>query len=260
MSEDNTEQQPDKQIPPYGRDERGLLVGVEYKFKKDGRVDWRAMIDPKYIVINRRMEEEVKKRYNGKSLPELNVSEVDDKYLLILLAGIREIAALRGYTKINPEVISATPTYCSVKTSIHWIPNFETGNKPVVYGDVAGATKENTEGLATIFLDAIAANRAFVRAVRNFLGIGIVGHDEVAEQGLLTETDAPPALDPTSPQAMLATHAEKAGMNFEKIKEFALKEEIKKKLDGNPEEWKSYVDVKGRNCMMLVDAINKSKK
>ncbi len=52
--------------------------------------------------------------------------------------------------------------------------------KPLVYEEVANATLANTNSFSQLFLETIASNRAFVRAVRNALRIDIVGTDELA--------------------------------------------------------------------------------
>lgn len=263
MSEDATDQVDAKDnatSQTFQRDERGLITVVNYVFKKDGRVDWRAMVNPKYLAINKQYEEEIVKKY-AKSLPELSVSEVDDKYLIILLNGIKEIATLRGYHSVTPEVKYVNEAHTTVQTTITWIGNFETNNLPVTFGDVGGATKENTQGFSQIYLDAIASNRAFVRAVRNYLGIGIVGHDELSEgHGVVAEGESTPALNPVLPHGMLNKNAEKHGMNFDKLKEFAQEEELKKKIEGKPEEWKVITDISPRDCMTIISALMKIKK
>jgi hypothetical protein len=44
---------------------------------------------------------------------------------------------------------------------------------------MANATINNTSDFGQIFLETIACNRAFVRCVRNFLNVHIVGDDEI---------------------------------------------------------------------------------
>lgn len=244
------------EVKTFVRDARGLIEGITYVYRPDGRVDWRAMVNPKYLAINRQYEEEIVKKY-GKSLPELTVSEVDDKYLIILLNGIKEIAALRGFTSVVPEIKFVSDTHCTVQTYITWIGNYETNFMPVTYGEIGGATKENTQGISTIYLDAIATNRAFVRAVRNFLGINVVGHDEISEQGSLLESDAAPQINPLSPHGLLNKTIEKQGLSFEKLKELAKGVE---NLEGKPDEWKVITEILPRDCMKLLSALAKTKK
>ena len=49
----------------------------------------------------------------------------------------------------------------------------------LIYSDTANATLDNTDSFCAKFLETIACNRAFVRCVRNYLGVHIVGADEI---------------------------------------------------------------------------------
>ena len=37
----------------YKRNEHGLLENVDYTFKEDGSIDWRAMIKPEFLYPNK---------------------------------------------------------------------------------------------------------------------------------------------------------------------------------------------------------------
>src|SRR6056300_486813 len=63
-------------------------------------------------------------------------------------------------------------------------PNYETFGQSVIFQDMANATLDNTSSFATKFLETIACNRAFVRCVRNFLNVHIVGDDEIDKSSL----------------------------------------------------------------------------
>ena len=41
------------QKPHSLRDEKGLIKNVNYIFKKDGTVDWRAMVNPAHLYPNK---------------------------------------------------------------------------------------------------------------------------------------------------------------------------------------------------------------
>ena len=71
------------------RDDNGLLDGVNYVFNEEGLVDWRKMVKQEYLVANRQ---------RAKSL---DVSELEDKDLLILLVGIKELAQIIGYKSLE---------------------------------------------------------------------------------------------------------------------------------------------------------------
>ena len=182
----------------YKRNEEGLLTGVDYKFNNDGSIDWRAMIDPKHLYPNKGWFES-----RGEPMPR-SPEGLADNQLLIKLAGIKELAKLRGFDAVTYDVIKCEKDHVAVKCRIHWIPNFEEGsfyslkqgeeeyfNSRVSFEDVANATTENTSNFAQKFLETIAANRAFVRCVRNFLNVHIVGADEID-----TSQSAPASSEP----------------------------------------------------------------
>ena len=151
----------------------GLINNKEYKFTSDGFVDWRAMIDPQFLYPNKDFFE-IRKL----SLPS-SIEGLDDKQLLIMLSGIKELARLRGFKSVRYSLNHITPNYVVANCSIEWVGNFETNGESVTFEDVANATEANTDNFCLKFLETIACNRAFVRCVRNFLNIHIVGADEI---------------------------------------------------------------------------------
>jgi len=253
--------------PTFERDSDGLLKGVVYKRKPDGRIDWRAMINPVHIVRNdqaiKRDEAKLIQRY-GKPVAEIETKDLDDRYLLILLAGIKELAHLRGYTPVRPRVAFASEFRCVVETQIDWIANFETLGQPASFGDVGSAIPASVGMGFDLYLEPIAANRAFVRAVRNFLGIHIVGRDEVPfsatvvpdEGGSNTATTESAALAPsvTSPQGTLKKAADEAKITFEVVRRTVI-EKYRDKMKSDPEKWEKWQDVKPADCLTLVDII-----
>ena len=106
----------------YKRNEEGLLEGVDYKFNDDGSVDWRAMIDPKHLYPNKGWFES-----RGEPMPR-SPEGLSDTQLLIKLAGIKELAKLRGFDAVSYEVIKCELNHVAMKCRIHWIPNFEEGS------------------------------------------------------------------------------------------------------------------------------------
>lgn len=160
----------------YKRNEHGLLENAKYEFNEDGSVDWRAMIKSEFLYPNKGWFEARKK--DVPTSPE----GLDDKQLLIMLGGIKELARLRGFESVSFKTDHLSDTYVTASCEIIWLPNYEnrgSGGCGVVYQDVANATLQNTGSFAAKFLETIACNRAFVRCVRNFLNIHIVGADEI---------------------------------------------------------------------------------
>ena len=164
----------------YKRNAAGLLEGVKYEYNKDGSINWRAMIAPDHLYPNKGWFE-----MRNQPMP-YSVEGLEDNQLLIKLSGIKELARLRGFRSVRYEVIKCELDHVSIKCCIDWLPNFEDPEhdtdsflSDVHFEDVANATLDNTSSFARKFLETIAANRAFVRCVRNFLNVHIVGADEI---------------------------------------------------------------------------------
>jgi hypothetical protein len=119
--------------------------------------------------------------------------------------------------------------------------------------DVANATYDNTDGFGQKFLETIAANRAFVRTVRNFLGIHIVGEDEISKKPIAAASSSN---SDVSPQAILekkfaASNAE--GSEFSDFKSWLRQlwvEETYRNEDAK--NWKSWSDVPAKEARVLI--------
>ncbi len=116
---------------------------------------------------------------------------------------------------------SPSSDYVAATCTIRWKPNYETEGESVVFSAIGDASPHNTNSFARNFLGPIAENRAFVRCVRNFLKINIVGKEE------LGGADAPPTATNTSmatsdtsmdPRSMLQAVMNEKGVSFEKLK------------------------------------------
>lgn len=238
------------------RDSRGLVKGVDYKLKTTGYrkvIDWRAMILPEHLVFNKQYQKEIEDKY-GKPLDQLSVTEVEDKYLLILLSGIKELADLRGYVSATPTLVKSERDHASATFSITWIGNFETNYRDVTRGDGAAATLDNTNGFGQIFLETIAINRAFVRAVRNFLGINIVGQDEVGGKFKTVKSDNNDTATFSSNQFLEQKCADK-NISFDVFKARVIEGYKDKLKDKNPENWKNFADLKAIDASTMLEII-----
>ena len=151
------------------RDDDGLIKGLDYALTEDGLIDWRKMVKHEFLVANR------------DRTSESDVSKLEDNQLLILLGGIKELAQIRGYSNVQYSVQTPSSDYVVATCSITWTPNYETEGREVTFSAIGDASPDNTKSFARFFLGPIAENRAFVRCVRNFLKINIVGQDEMGE-------------------------------------------------------------------------------
>lgn len=247
------------EIKKYERDERGLKKSVQYKFKENGRVDWRAMVNHDYVIFNPQKTKQIEEKY-GKPIDQLKTVDAEDCDLMILLQGIKDLAELRGILEYDPQVVYVADNHATVKAKIVWIPNFETDGMPIAFGGVGGATLENTNGFGQLYLESIAENRAFVRAVRNFLGINIVGRDEVGGKAvILNAQDATSKTSAFSSNALLEQRCKEKNISFETFKEGVIKKYSDKVPSGTDiVSWKSFADLRPIDATNFLDVIKES--
>jgi len=233
-----------KNCPPktVTRNTYGLLEDqdINYIFNDDGQINWRGMVKHQYLVPNRQKTQET------------DVSKLEDKDLLILLGGIKELAQIRGYIDVSYKVVAASENYFATSCKITWIPNYETQNKVVTFEALADASLQNTKSFARFFLAAIAENRAFVRCVRNFLKINIVSQEELGDAKLLDE--AVTNENPTSPYSLLEKVMKEKSITFDILKNRLIKE----KFD-NAENINSMNDIPKTKIFELIERLKKVK-
>jgi hypothetical protein len=238
-------------VNKFKRDVNGLLECVEYTFNSDNTINWRSMISKEYLVPNR----DAFKNQKDINLKEIDISVLPDNQLLILLAGIKELAQIRGYLNVNYDVMQAQPDYVAVKCTIDWAPNYETNMQSVSFSALADAHLDNTKDFAKNFLMAIAENRAFIRTVRSFLKINIVGNDEMGKTTHV-DTEIEPNTLVTQPVALLEKTMEEHNLSFLQVKERA----VQKKME-NAESWQSIKDISPLSMFTIISGIkNKNKK
>jgi len=229
------------------RDEHGLLQNVQYTFNEDGSVNWRAMIKNEHLFPNRAWFES-----RGKDVPH-STEGLKDHQLLIKLSGIKELARLRGFSSVSFKSEKCEEHHVAVNCTMNFIPNYETCGEEVSFQDMANATLENTSSFATKFLETIACNRAFVRCVRNFLNVHIVGDDEI------DKSDKPPAvgkkqnLNSLSPYGVL----EKQFGTFDDFK-VKLRElwSTKQYKNDAVKQWSDFSDIPAKEARILIGLIN----
>ena len=156
--------------------------------------------------------------------------------------------------------------------------NFETGGQSIVHSDVAEASLYCVSGKWQLFLATMAANRAFARCVRAFLGIGIYGKDEFdpeankafedavkkGENPLISatkvktaqgESSGPQATDPIGVLKKICSER-KIPITFEALKARAT--EIKTGWVDDPSTWVSFDSIGRRDCFTLSVMIQKA--
>jgi hypothetical protein len=239
----------------YKRNAAGLLDGVKYEYNKDSSIDWRAMIASEHLYPNKGWFE-----LRNQPMPH-SIEGLEDNQLLIKLSGIKELARLRGFRNVRYDVIKCELDHVAIKCCIDWIPNFENPEhdtdsflSDIHFEDVANATLDNTNSFARKFLETIATNRAFVRCVRNFLNIHIVGADEIdSSNGTSPATVQANNKDKFSPLNVLM---DKTGLSDEEFSTF--KDILRGLWKGNKyknesaADWEEWEDIPKKEIMKLL--------
>lgn len=228
-------------IPPrlFARNEHGLICddSVSYVYDLDGTINWRKMVKPEFLVPHKQVFERM-----GRTVPE-SIEGLSDKELLILLGGIKELAATRGFARCSYRVTTPSSEYVVAVCEIEWIPNYETQNRPVISSGIGDASLSNTTGFGKLYLGPFAENRAFVRCVRQFLRINIVSQEEISD--MVTE-----ATEDSGVQ-LLKKAMEKYGVSFEHIKAKLIEEQL-----GGAELFQNIKDIPRYKQLELVARIN----
>jgi hypothetical protein len=238
----------------FQRNSFGLLSNVDYEFAEDGSVNWRSMIKDEHLFPNRSWFD-----LRKKDMPR-SIQGLGDHQLLIKLSGIKELAKLRGFTDVSYEVVKCQPDHVAVICHMKFLPNYETGGQPVEFQDMANATLDNTSSFATKFLETIACNRAFVRCVRNFLNVHIVGDDEIDKSNNPGGAPANRSTSPTlTPHSMVESLA-KEKLNCSSFEEFRviLRDwwKSEKYQNENAKNWNDFSDISPTDSRILMKIIN----
>jgi hypothetical protein len=225
------------------RNECGLLTHLKYEFDDLGFVNYRKLIPAEFLVPNRQI-------FIKKDLPvPRTIDGLDDKEILVLLAGWRWLARVRGFKSIEHQILECNPESVVVKTTVCWRGNYETNNEDICFSALATASVLNTASFAQQYLAEIAENRGFSRAVRGFCNISLVGFDEINPEG---DKNSPAIeTEPNKPHGVLQRKLEERGKTFEKFKS----EYVKR----NPEaaEWQSINDIPLKEVWDILEAIKK---
>ena len=170
------------------------------------------------------------------------------------------MAKMRGYCGVEFKVDNISDGYVTAKCTIHWHKNYESVNEySTSYEDVANATLANTDAFCAKFLETIACNRAFVRCVRNYLNIHIVGADEIDKSKGAAQAVESEAVAPITPVGLLQkTLRDKHQVDsFEGCKELLRdlwKDE--KYRNESAKKWGSFTDIPAKEARKLISVLN----
>jgi len=235
----------------FQRDENGLLKNIQYTFSEDGSVDWRSMIKDEHLFPNRSWFD-----LRKKDCPR-SIEGLADHQLLIKLSGIKELARLRGFTDITYTFVKCEIDHVAVVCSMNFLGNYETGGEVVSFQDSANATIDNTNSFAKKFLETIACNRAFVRCVRNFLNVHIVGDDEIDKSDNKNQSNQTNDLSPSGflkkelkDSHKISTYEEFLPLlrDLHKSKKISISTDVIKN-------WNDFNDISPKDCRVLLGVL-----
>lgn len=192
----------------------GLIKNLQYKYDSYGFVDWRAMINPKHVVLNRNSVAKAGLNYEALSDADREkfLVEWPDEKKIIKLAGFKEVARLRGYNSVNNRVEQfGEKVICHC--TIEWLPNCD---GYFTYTAAASASPANVAPEYSQALEAIACNRAFARAVRESLNIHVVSDEELDPNKVEEVSNA--KIPSTHPRAQLIKKCGDMGIEFPAVK------------------------------------------
>ena len=258
---------------------KNLINDVNYIYLDNGLINWRAMIPSQFLYIqtkNERLCKAFEKQYgkdpkfvSDKDIPDMGI---EDKFLLISLAGIKYVAKLRGILSYKTTLTNVVydknyqcVVSCSVIAEIVFSPNFETNNQPVTYCGVGGASLANTFDFAQRYIETIAENRAFVRAVRNFLNINVVSDTEIGPdssalspiQPIVNNDDnkeSRVSVTGHSPIDALQQKCKNLNITFEQLKSNCSKK-YKSILVSDPDTWESWLSIDQNDVYRILSKI-----
>jgi hypothetical protein len=217
-----------------------------------GQVDWRANIPDEFLYPNKGWFEA-----RNKPVPK-SVEGLKDHQLLIKLGGIKYAAKLRGYRSCRTTIpYNATypEVHCVAICEIEWSDNAVLGEQATIQSDVASVTPNNCDSFSLKFAESVATNRAFVRAVRNYLQINIVGDDEINKAPNKAENFT--TSDPTPQGVLAATAKEKGFSDFDNLKNWVSDSaSITKAIKQSLPNWNSYKDVDPKSARVILGALN----
>lgn len=238
------------------RDGNGFVENAQVKYVSDeyGSIDWKSMIPKEFKYPNK---DWFYKR--GEDAPE-SIEGLSEEQMIVSLAGLKWIAKVRGYSAVLQEVVESNQEdYAICKCTINWIANAE--SCACVYTDVASATKDNTSGhFGPKFLESIAANRAFCRAVRNFLNINSVSDQEIdpADQYKTKKETKPKEKKKNKTQESLEKLAQQKGCEeFVQLKNMFVSLGYK---NDESDSWEDYYDVPASEGRVLIAKLKKQEK
>lgn len=249
-------------VPPVSlkRNEYGLLQHISYYYDSLGFIEYKKLLKPEHLVLNRQKRDEIEKIYN-KKFNEIDIlkDNVDDKYVLILLAGIRYLAMIRGFSSCTFHFFGAENENAKAICTMSFIPNYETNYQPVCFESAAERSRVTTIAPFNNYLISLAENAAFARCVRNFLRIPILANDEILGAKETVQDDYASNVDVTSPHFILQNNLAKYNIVWKQLQAALIKkEENNTRLFPEADKWNTITDIPKKEVLGIIGLLNKS--
>lgn len=172
MSEENTQEAMEPKKTTTKKTAKKTTAKQELPKKEDGSIDWLKLIPEEFIVAQ------------DKSKADIPISELKDNEKMVLLGGWKYLLKLRGFKSKKDIIHSSSKDFVSASCEIVWLPHEDSGMQEQVYYASADSHDGNTDPFMCQYHTANAQNRAFVRCVREYLNIHIVGKDELSKNSI----------------------------------------------------------------------------
>lgn len=215
-------------------------------------IDWKAKIEEKYLYTKN-------DKYKDKP-----IKEVPENDLLLKLGGVQELARLRGFESVEYDISHIEHDHVFAKCRITWAASRVDGHDlpRQVFESVASAKSSGVGPKMADYLETVAENRAFVRAVRRYLGVNIVGEDEINKTSAVKAAEAKsvPEKEIVRPSKMpnaldvLISVCKTRKISVDDLKKMAEDLAKESKIAVSPEtvwEWKSFGDIPPKEARTL---------
>lgn len=185
---------------------------------ENGVVDWRNLVDRKDLLLNFNYY-----AARGINIDLLTPEEIEEfkktaepEGLMLSLMGCRHLGNKRGLKAVNYNLVYSDKELAIMRCSITFV---ESEDEPeTIYDSLGSASINNVSGKFSTHLVALAENRSFCRAVRNYLMIPSVTYEEIDP----TQKDSVVSLP--KPSLVLIQHMEKKGITFEQLKQMVIED------------------------------------
>lgn len=145
----------------------------------DSKINWREKLDSNidYLLLNKDTAKR-KKLITKDYIPrdeeiEILKSLEDDSAKLIFLQFFKDLLHEEGFQSVEYFPIGeASPDYCGLVCKITW-------KNGQISSGVADAHRGNCYSFTSSYVGAMAENRSFVRSVKSYFNISILGYDEI---------------------------------------------------------------------------------